>query len=183
MAILFRGSAFSFRTLGSAATPQNLLTIENPTGTARVVNIIDLVIQMDATAVLTSVTPQIRVSRITTLPTGGTALPKIAWDPAISSSHASIVVRGATASDGGAATAITATAGDTVWQQYLMRIHTLVGQILFIDSRLLPPSCNITNPFKLAANSALLVQLVATAGTSNPNTNHYIVGIAWEEDG
>lgn len=181
MAILFRGSASSFRTLGSAATPHNLLTIENQSGTARVVNILGLRVQMDATAALTAVTPQIKLSRIA-VPSGGTALAKVAWDTSINSSHANIIVRGATASDGGGATAITATASDMIWQGYLMRLHTAVGQVLMPDVDLLPPFMN-SYPLKLAANSAFLVQLVATAGTSNPNTNHYVINIGWEEDG
>jgi hypothetical protein len=36
--------------------------------------------------------------------------------------------------------------------------------------------------FILRQNQALLVQIVAPAGTSNPATNHYVVQVTWEED-
>jgi hypothetical protein len=36
--------------------------------------------------------------------------------------------------------------------------------------------------FVLRQNEALLVHIVAAAGTSNPATNHYVVNVCWEED-
>jgi len=34
----------------------------------------------------------------------------------------------------------------------------------------------------LRQNQALLVQIVASAGASNPATNHWVCNIVWEED-
>jgi hypothetical protein len=172
-------SVGGFRTLGTAATPQNLMTIENIDAT-KLVFIRSIVVQMDATAVLTSVTPQVKLSRATGVPTGGTALNKGQFSTS-AASNANTIVRCGTASDGGAATAITATAGTTLWQQYIMRMHTVVGQVLQVD---LPvaPSLVASQSLVLAQNQALLVQVVAAAGASNPATNHYIVNICWEED-
>lgn len=179
MTITYRGMAASFRTLGTAATPQNLFTIENTAGSAVVVRVRRLLVQLDATGVLTAVMPLIKTSRCA-LPSGGTTLAKTPFDTALSSA-ANVVFRGATASDGGGVSAITATAGDIMWQQYCMRMHTVVGQVLAPDNNLLP-SLVEDDPVLLMAGEALLVQLVAAAGSSNPVTNHWFVQCMWEED-
>ena len=171
-------SASSFRTLGTAATPHNLLTIENIDATT-IVKVRRITVQLDATAVLTSVMPQIKTSRATAVPTGGTTLGIARFDSTIAP-DASTTVRGATASDGGVATAITATAGTTIWQQYNMRMHTVVGQVIGVDGSVMP-SLVVDVDFILRQNEALLVQVVASAGASNPATNFWIVNIAWEE--
>jgi hypothetical protein len=172
-------SAASFRTLGAAATPQNLFTIENIDAT-KLVTIRSIVVQMDATAVLVSVMPQVKLSRATGVPTGGTTLNKGQFDTT-AASNANTIIRGGTASDGGVATAITATAGTTLWQQYCMRMHTVVGQVLAIDNPVAPITVDTQNLI-LRQNQALLVQIVASAGASNPATNHWFVNIVWEED-
>jgi hypothetical protein len=170
-------SACSFRTLGTAATPQNLLTIENIDATVQV-RPRAIILQMDATAVLTAVMPLNKLSRATAVPTGGTTLSKAQFDTANASS-ANVIVRGGTASDGGAATAITATAGTTIWQEYGMRMHTVVGQVLS-PVAYLPKVIDIKD-LVLRQNQALLVQVVAAVGTSNPATNHYSVCVVWDE--
>jgi len=172
-------SATSFRTLGTAATPQNLFTIENIDAT-KLVTIRRLSVQMDATAVLVSVMPQVKTSRATAVPTGGTVIAKAQFDTA-NASNANTIIRGGNASDGGVATAITATAGTTIWQQYTMRMHTLAGQVLGIDSNILPLLVE-TNDLILRQNQALLVQVVASAGASNPATNNWFVNVVWEEN-
>lgn len=169
-------SAASFRILGSAATPHNLLTIENTDATV-VVTIRDIMVQLDATAVLTAVMPLVKVSRATAVPTGGTTLTKAQFDTG-NTSDAQIVVRGANASDGGVATAITATASAALWQEYQMRMHTVVGQVLSPPSRM--PTL-LDKSLVLRQNEALLVQVVASAGTSNPATNHWSVCVTWDE--
>lgn len=169
-------SAASFRILGSAATPHNLLTIENTDATV-VVTIRDIMVQLDATAVLTAVMPLVKVSRATAVPTGGTTLTKAQFDTG-NTSDAQIVVRAANASDGGVATAITATASAALWQEYQMRMHTVVGQVLSPPSRM--PTL-LDKSLELRQNEALLVQVVASAGTSNPATNHWSVCVTWDE--
>lgn len=172
-------SVGGFRTLGTAATPHNLMTIENIDAT-KLVYIRRIMVQLDATEVLVSVMPQVKLSRSTAVPTGGTALNKGQFDTA-NSSNANTIVRCATASDGGAATAITATAGTTLWQQYCMRMHTVVGQVLAPDNNVAPLLVE-TQDLILRQNQALLIQIVASAGASNPATNHWFCNIVWEED-
>jgi hypothetical protein len=172
-------SAATFRTIGSAATPQILMTIENIDST-KLVYVRRLLVQMDALAALTAVMPLIKTARATGVPTGGTVLNKGVFDTN-NASNANTIIRGATASDGGALSAPVATAGDVVWQQYGMREHTQVGQILAPDFDQLPVLVDAQN-FILRQNQALLVQVVAAIGTSNPATNHYFVQIVWEEN-
>jgi hypothetical protein len=137
----------------------------------------DITVQLDATAVLTAVMPLVKVSRATAVPTGGTTLSKAQFDTG-NASDAQIVVRGGNASDGGVASAITSTAGTTIWQEYQMRMHTVVGQVISPPSRL--PTI-LTKDLVLRQNEALLVQVVASAGTSNPATNHWSVTVTWDE--
>jgi hypothetical protein len=171
-------SAATFRTLGNAAASQNIFTILN-THASRVVRVRSLVFQEDATAVLTAYSSLVKVSR-TAAATNGTELTKVNWDTA-SATDASVVCRGATASDGGAATAITATPGTTLWQQFIMRIHTLVGQIFMQDSIVIPLIAE-SNPVILRPGQGLVVNIVNGTAASNLATNHYIVNAAWTED-
>lgn len=171
--------AATFRQVGNAATTQNLFSIENIDAT-KLVYVRRILVQMDATAALTAVMPLIKASRATGVPTGGTTLAKGLFDTA-NSSNANTICRGSTASDGGANSGPTATAGDVLWQQYGMRLHTAVGQVLGPDNNMLPLLVDTQN-FILRQNQALLIHLVAAAGTSNPATNHYFCQVVWEEN-
>lgn len=175
-AITFKGAAGSFRTPGAAALLHNVFSIENAAGSTVLVRVTGLDVKMDATAVLAAVVPFVKPSRPTALPTGGTALVKASLDTALTT-NASVVVRGATASDGGAATAITATQGAMFKAAGSFRLHTAVGQVIVDGSSLLPFGAPIT----LRAGESLLVVVDAAATTSNPATNHWQVGVAWEE--
>ena len=171
-------AATSFRTLGTAASPHLLLTILNTHATT-LVKVHRMVVQLDATSTLVNVMPQVKIGRVTgSNPTGGTALTKAQFDTNAASDGA-ITVVGGTASDGGIATAITATMGDILWQQYCMRMHTVVGQVLAPDNNIVPTICE-TTPIILRQNQALLVSVIGTAA-SNPATNHWFVQVVWEE--
>lgn len=176
--VLSKWIATSFRTLGSAASGQNLITIENAAGSTRLLAIRKLRLEMDATAVLTAVAPDVKFGRTSALPTGGTTLTKVLLDTTQTSSS-SAVVRGATASDGGAATAITATLAATGWHQFMMRLHTAVGQVLPDDWNCIPDICD-TDPVILRAGEGVAVQVVGTAA-SNAATNHYVLKCLVEE--
>jgi hypothetical protein len=170
-------SAATFRTLGTAAVAQNLFVIYNTTS-AQTVLVRRLVMQMDATAALTAVMPIIKTCRIASY-SGGAAMTKIDWNATASSSAVQVV--GAThTADGGTAATIVATAGPTLWQQYGMRLHTLVGQVQGIDNNVVTGIAE-TYPIRLGIGQGLLVHIVAAAAASNPATNHYFVQCAWEE--
>ncbi len=169
----------AFRTLGAAALLHNIFTIENAGGSTVLVAVKRISVQLDTTAVLTAVAPSVKASRITTLPTGGTVLGKVTHDTN-ETSNASVVCRGANAADGGAATAITATAGVAFWSQLTMRQHTLAGQVVMDDEPVIP-TLSESDPLILRAGQALLVQVVAAATTSNPATNHWVLNAMFEE--
>ena len=170
------GLASGFRIIGNAATLHNLATIENSTGSSVLVAVKHVRVEMDATAVLTAVMPLVKLARTTALPTGGTTLSKGTLDTTQSSASA-VVVRCAAASDGGAATAITATAGTVLRAEYIMRLHTAVGQVLANTKDLVDDN----EPIILQAGEALLVYVDSAAASSNPNTNNWQVDVAWEE--
>jgi hypothetical protein len=180
---LYTGIVTTFRILGNAATAHTLFSLENTSGSARIITVRRLTVQLDATALLTAVMPQVKCSRSSTMPGGGTTLTKGTFDTS-QSSVANVVVRGANASDGGAATAITGTLGTIQWQQFCMRMHSVVGQVLAPDNNVLPALIdNPSNPsFLIQANQAIYVHVVAAAGTSNPATNHWFVSCVWEEN-
>jgi len=170
----------TFRTLGSATLTQNLLAIENQTGSGRLLGVRRLTVQLDATGVLAAVAPTVGAFRTTAMPTGGTILPETQIDTTQTNSGL-LVARGATASHGGAATAIVATpaTGNPAWGQYTMRVATAVGQILMEDQSILPALCEDT-PLILREGQALVVQVVAAATTSNPATNHWICNAVFD---
>ena len=172
-------SACTFRQVGNAATTQNLMSIENIDST-KLVYVRRILVQMDATAALTAVMPLIKCSRPSGVPSGGTTLAKGLFDTA-NTSNANTIVRGSTASDGGANSGPTATPGDVLWEQFGMRLHTAVGQVLAPDNNMLPLLVDTQN-FVLRQNQALLIHIVAAAGTSNPATNHYFCQVVWEEN-
>lgn len=177
----FKGMAATFRTLGSAAVPQNIFAIENLTGSGKLVYLRGLYLLADMTAVLLTVACQVDVSRTTAIPSGGTVLTKAAVDTALSS-NANIILRGATASDGGVATAITATAAaGYLYRQFILRQATAVGQVQqTFPMDLLPDLLIETDSLLLRENQAVVVQITGTAA-SNAATNHYIVAVVWDE--
>ena len=177
----FRGIAATFRTLGSAAVPQNIFTIENLTGSGKLVYIRKLYLLTDMTAALLTVACQADVSRTTAIPSGTTVLTKTALDTTLSSS-ASIILRGATASDGGAATAITATAAaGYLFRLFIPRQATAVGQVQqSFPLELVPTIILESDSLMLRENQAIVVQITGAAA-SNAATNHYIVVCVWDE--
>jgi hypothetical protein len=177
--VSYTGSITTYRTLGSST--HNLFTIENQTGSGVLVGIRRLLIQLDATVVLLNgIMPIIRTSRASGMPSGGTILPKGIFNVEETSDDL-VVLRGATASDQGAATAITATSTATMWQQYAMRLNSAHGQVIAPDNPLVPTLSDNT-PVVLDENTALAVQVVVTSTTStNPSTNHWFVQCVWEE--
>jgi hypothetical protein len=170
-------SVGTYRIIGSAATPQNLFVLMNADPSV-LCKIRRLVVVADETVALATVTPIYRVSRATWQPSGGTAMNTGLWDT--NNAHNSNITNAGGASADGTDSTITATAGDTLWEQFVMRVHTAVGQILMPDCDLLPYIVD-TQDLILRQNQALLVQLVAPAGGSNPATNHYIVSCTWQE--
>lgn len=171
----------TWRTPGAAALLHNLFTLENTAGSAVLVALRRLSVQLDATVLLAAVAPTVEFSRASAMPSGGTVLEKNRFDTA-ETTVANVVARGATASHGGAATAITASpvAGVAAWSQLTMRMHTLVGQIVMDDESVIPALCENT-PIIIRPGEAVLARVVAAVATSNPATNHWLINAEWNE--
>lgn len=174
-----RGAVASFRTLGNTLSPQNIFSIENGAASGVLLALRRLSVQMDSTTATLAVGSQVKTSRPTALPTGGTVLTPVLFDTTDAALPASVVFRGATASDGGAATAITATAGATLWHQFVMRLATAAGQVLMDDQSLIP-ALSEGDPVILRPGEALLVQIVQATAANNFATNHHVVNCVYE---
>lgn len=178
MAETYRGSVASFRTVGLASTPHNLFSIHNTAGSGFWMAIYEIALYRDLTAAEATITPLASLSVPTALPTGGTALTESRdHEDSSRTSSASAVFLGATASDGGAATAITATAGTTpIWRAGTSRLHTAVGGVWMWKVDCLPEKCK-TDPFVLAPGERLLLQYV-NAGVT---TDHTVIDCSYAE--
>lgn len=171
----YAGMWSSFRTVGLASANHNLFTIFNKTGSTKLLAVRRLTIQIEDTGVLLTVAPTVQASRITTLPTGGTVLTAVPFDTALTH-DTNCEAMGATASDGGAATTITSTAGTRAWGQFKMRAATAVSQFLYPDEPLIPTLCD-DDPIILRALEGINVQMVQASVT----TALYIVNCMFEE--
>jgi hypothetical protein len=176
VAFSFNGSVPSPLALGNDATTQNLFAITNKLGSRVNVYVRRLAMQLDPIAALSTVMPQIKTSRGTSI-SGGAVLSATTYDTNKSSS-ASVEVR-APILDG---FPLTGTAGTVIWQQYASRMHTAVEQVISCDSNLLPFLVD-TQSFILRPNQSLLCQVVGATGASNAAlTNNWWIEANWEEE-
>lgn len=172
------GLASGFRCVGSVASPQNILSLENGASSAIIVAVRDINLYVDGTAAQTAIF-QAKLSRITTQPTGGTTVTKVLSDTG-DASDANVVVRSGASADG-TNSAITATAGTTLYQSLVPRPQTAVGYYPQTAIELLPDNLQPLDPFLLRAGEYLLLQIVTGTGANNVNTISYVASVAWEE--
>lgn len=179
MAITYRGAVQSYIQYGRNALLQNLFTIENGVASRVNMNIRRFAIQNDATAVYTAVMPIVRTSRAINI-SGGLILPKTSDLDTIQNSDNNVKFR-AGGIDGAS---ITATKGDTIWQQFIPRMHTAVEQQQADDKNLLPMLVSMSGKeFKLRPGENLLVQVSSAVVAANAQTTHnFFAECIWEED-
>lgn len=178
---LFSGCVAGFRTVGSAAALQNLLTIENgnTAGSGVNVRVTGIRVNNDSTVLLAAVANEFIISRTTAMPTGGTVLTKQASGNTNQLSNASVVLRGATASDGGAASAITATGAGIMQRKYALRMVTLAGISIMPD---VPFDLDSASKYiELRGQQALVIQIINPTAANNAATNNYTVSVSWQE--
>lgn len=168
-------AASSFRTLGDTNPTQNIMSIENPVGSVCVVAVRNLNFMSETLVALLTIASQVKSSRSTNMPTVGTVLTGVKYQSSFPASTA--IIRGATASDGGGATAITATAGSTLWGQFLDRPATAVGNIQHLTYNLIPDVGADLRQILLYPGEALLVQTVGAI----PATTHMVANVGWLE--
>ena len=160
---------------GNDAVTQHIFALENQIGSRVDVNVRRLVVQNDPLTALTSVMPQVKVSRGVNI-SGGILLDKAQFRTT-ETSDPFVKIRSAL----GEGSPITATKGDTVWQQYTSRLHTAVEQVIASDEPLLPRLVD-TFDFKLKPGESLLATVISATAASNPALSHnWLVDCIWEE--
>jgi hypothetical protein len=176
MAVTFRGGVQVPSIIGNDAVTQHLFSLENQIGSRVNVNVRRLSVQNDPLAVLTSVMPQVKASRGVNI-SGGIFLDKSKLTTT-ETSDPFVKIRSAL----GEGAPITATQGDTIWQQFASRMHTVVEQVLAEDQSSLPRLVDTQN-FKLRPGESLLMTVVGATTASNAAlTNNWLVNCIWEED-
>ena len=161
---------------GNDAVTQHIFALENQIGSRVDVNVRRLVVQNDPLTALTSVMPQVKVSRGVNI-SGGIMLDKAQFRTT-ETSDPFVKIRSAL----GEGSPITATRGDTIWQQYTSRLHTAVEQVIASDEPLLPRLVD-TFDFKLKPGESLLATVISATAASNPALSHnWLVDCIWEED-
>lgn len=177
----FRAVGATFRIPGSAATPQNLWTIENTTGSAVAVALRRLHVVTAQTVANLTHPPWFALFRLSTLPSGGATMTKTHPDGRSADTSANNVVIRQGASADGTASAITATAaGARLATAIGGQLYTAVGALQPVTADLLE---NVTDEGELvlAAGQALLLQAMTAAAADNIATRSYLVDFAFEE--
>jgi hypothetical protein len=176
MAFSFNGAVPGLITLGNDSTTQYLYALTNKVGSRVNVFIRRATVQIDTIAALTSVMPIVRISRATNI-SGGALLSPSAYDTT-QSSNASVEVRTAVL-DG---FPITATQGNTVYQQYCSRMHTIVEQVIAPENNVLPMLADTQN-FIVRPGESVLFSVNGAAAASNARlANYWWVSCEWEEE-
>lgn len=178
MAVTFNGGVRFPIILGNDSTTQHLFSLENAIGSRVDVYPQRLVVQNDTVAALTSVMPQVKISRGTSI-SGGVLLDKGKFDTT-QSSDSFVRLRSAM----GEGAPISASQGTTIWQQYCGRMHTLVEQVLGTDENALPRLIdNASFRMRLQPGESMLVTVVGAAVASNAAlSNNWSISCEWEED-
>lgn len=174
----YAGRAATFRIPGAAGTTgQKLLSIFNAAGSSVLVDVETIALDVYQTAARVVEPPVLRLHRVTSAPTGGTALPKVPIDSALSSSASVTLLQGASAEKTASAITSTLTAGNLVTQEPVARALTLVGYEQFDRIEFI----NDTRPVVLRASEGLVLNLDYTVATSNPVTDMYTAVVRWSE--
>lgn len=175
--------AATFRTLGDGTNFQALLSIRNNSivgSSTVIIGVRRISVTVDTTAALLTVAPIFRwAQKGGSL--NGTLLGKAnSSSGLLPNSNAVVEVRGATASDGGVATAIGGTFGNTNHRQgFADRMATAAGHknsrpIILIDY---PDYPTMIAP----GFGTYTVTVESAAAADNAATNSYLVDITWEE--
>ncbi len=179
--VSYKGRAATFKTPGRAAVSQKILSIHNATGSAVLVDVTKVRVDLLSTVVklITVVQPVIRLYRVTVLPTNGTALTKVPLDTALSSSASVTVLGDSSADTTGSATTLTATipAGNIMAEVYAPRFITAAGYEMIDTVEFLVGDAVILRP--LEGLVVFLESAVVTTGI--PATDMYLAYVDWDE--
>lgn len=184
----YQGRAATFMTQGNAATTtQVILTLHNGGGSTLFVAINRITVDLLTTAaagIAPSVqVPVVRVRRLTTASSGGTALSKVARGDSGLTTNGSVALLQGTASDGGALTAVTqGTSAGILAQKFSPRLlvvgtsaSTLYEPVDTIPFFYGEPDITLKN------GEGIAVTLEGQAAAGNPATNRWIAEVDWDE--
>lgn len=180
--ITFDGRGATFRTPGRAGTTgQKIAALHNATGSTVLVNLNRINVDLAQTVIkaVTVLPPIIRVHRFTALPTGGTALPKVAMDTALAS-NASVTAWQDASADGtssASALAVTISASNILTEEFAPRLITAAGYEMADRMGFFEGGPDVT----LRPLEGVVVELAYTLATQNPTTDMWIVQIDWDE--
>jgi hypothetical protein len=176
----FKGRAATFRTPGRAAVSHKIMALHNASGSAVLVDVHKITVDVYFTVAkaVTVPPPILRLSRFTTLPTGGTALAKVPEDTAMTP-NANVTAWQDASADGTSATALTITvpAGQAITQEIGPRLITAAGYEVADRMEFL----NDTGAITLRALEGVVLEVVSPAGTSEPITDMFIASVQWDE--
>jgi hypothetical protein len=177
--------ACTWRTLGDGTTQQKIMSIQNgnvATSTV-IVGVRRVTVTIDQTAAALTVAPFFRLTE-NGGSLNGTILTKQRQAPGITPiSNVAVEARGATASDGGIATALSADLGglfNFYRQSFISRQATVAG-FLGGTQRIELQSLDAPPLMILPTRAPFDVQLYANVAGDNPVTNFYLAEIEWEE--
>ncbi len=180
--VTFEGRGASFRMPGRAGTTgQKIAALHNATGSTVLVNVNRIMVDLAMTAAkaVTVLPPIIRIHRFTAVPTGGTAMPKVPLDTALTS-NASVTAWQDASADGtssASALAVTIPASQILTEEFAPRLITAAGyepgdRMIFFAGE-----PDIT----LRALEGIVVELVYNLATMNPITDMWTVQLDWDE--
>lgn len=175
----YGGRFTTFIIPGRAAAAHNLAAIHNATGSTIVVDVQFVGVDLYQTVIkaVTVPPPLVRVSRFTTLPTGGTAGTKAPNDSGGTASSANVTLwQDASADRTSSGTALTITPGAGLTQEFAPRMITAAGYEMADRMEFLT-----SNVVTLRALEGVVVHLISPAGTSEPVTDMFCVTMRWEE--
>lgn len=180
--ITYEGRGATFRTPGRAGTVgQKIVALHNATGSPVIVNVNRIMVDLVQTVVkaVTVLPPIVRVHRFTAAPTGGTALPQVPLDTALTSSASVTTWQDASADGTSSATALAVTipANQILTEEFAPRLITAAGyeisdRIAFFEGE---------PDIILRALQGVVVELAYTLATQNPITDMWTVQIDWDE--
>lgn len=183
--ISYQGRAASFRIPGRAAAAQNLGAIHNATGSAVLVRVNRILVDMlslTAGKAATILTPVLRVRRFTAVPTNGTAMTKAPRDSALSSNASVTVWQDASADRTSSTTTLTITGGSIVAEANAPRMIAVTAANTFYEPVDMAEFFVGEPDVILRPLEGLVVAAEdAIASTGNPATDHWSVVIDWDE--
>lgn len=175
----FRGAGSAFRVPGSAALNQPIWSIENTSGSAVIVSLTALRVFSAQTVANLTHPPWYFMHRTTTMPTGGTAATKVAYDSTYTTSAANVIIRQGASADGTISAITAAVSGGRIATAIGSQLYTAVGTLQPQPVRMLEACPD--EELILQAGQAYVLYVTTAAAADNLATRSFLVDFSWEE--